>query len=249
MAMFAGDSLVCVRDENGAFPPSRYVRLFLDSFSYKLSVDKKIVTNKDFIGYGLPLDTVTIPGAPEITFSTKMSNYRTIMGMALGGTATTFTEAQGTVTTKTIELTGDYFYDLGDTNIGNVSLKSTDNATTYIEGVDWISRPRDGFVSKHPNSSLIDGEYKVTYTTLGRTGFAINSGDTPNAIIRMKAVLRSLSSAQTLDVYIPEMSVASDTEYSMLQDDHIEVKLTGSYIYGTSGELPSFKLNTLSALT
>lgn len=190
-------------------------------------------TSKQRANYGQVLDTVVIPGQPQVTLQFDEGDAETI-GMALLGTVETLTVASQTRTDVDLAVTKlDVWLDLGDRYISPTGFEVTNTLgdVTYVLGTDYVVDYAMGLIKFLSDGDVVvDEVVKRSYTTVAKAGKRIQGSKKSSLRAHIYMLGKNLADGYANVVDIPDCRLRSNSELDVLSDGFAVTSLTGSII-------------------
>lgn len=190
-------------------------------------------TSKQRSNYGAVLDTVVIPGQPQVTLQFDEGDADTI-GMALLGTVETLTVPSATITDADLTVSKlDVWLDLGDRYIDPAAFTITNTMgdVTYVNGTDYVVDYAMGLIKfLSAGDVLLDEVVKRSYGTVAKAGKRIAGSKKASLRCRVYMLGKNLADGYASVVHIADCRLRSNSELDVLSDGFAVTSLTGSII-------------------
>jgi len=195
------------------------------------------------------IGSVTLPKPAESEFEFNQVDAD-LFAMAFMGTNSLFEQTAGEETSgQTITTIADKMVELGKYKIEDVVVKSTDGATTYVEGTDYTVRPRVGGITALSTGSIpAGGQVKVTYSWPALEGTVMKGMTKSNVRVRVLWEGKNFADGREfiVDVYQGRLAPSADFNFqNAIEKKFLAVKFKAS-LETPAGKDSPFKLTWLS---
>lgn len=199
-----------------------------NKFEIKPNVDIKEATSKGRSSYGQVIASVPVPKPSDLTVElTEVNKYS--LQLALFGTASTLTQASGSLTAETVVAKLGYWVPVSKQALTGVPLLTNAGATvTYVNGVDYIVNPQLGMIKALPGGAIVDAaSLRFTSTYAAITGTAIAGSTASTVRAKFKLDGKNFADDSPCIVTVHSAVVAADSAFDFLADDFNKVSLPG----------------------
>lgn len=201
---------------------------YANKFEIKPNVDIKELTSKGRNDYGQTLESVALQKPADFTLELKEVNKES-MALALLGSDASVTQASGTLSAAAITNKKGFWVSLGKEAIDDVVLvEDVTDATTYVEGTDYILNRPLGLIKVLTTSAIVDAAVLHVTADYAATSGTLISGAT-STDVRAKFIFDGINQADGLAciVTVHEGIIAANNAFDFLADDFNNVVLPG----------------------
>lgn len=183
--------------------------------------------------YGQVLDSVVIPGIPQVTVDFDEADAQTIAMALMGTTAVLDVE---TVTRTALDFTVtalDVWLELGDRFINSAGFLLTEDTAgpTLTAGTDYVVDLTMGLVKFLSTGSVqVDDVVEKSYTTRDVLGQRVTGTKKNQIRTRLLMNGNNLATGKTVVVSIPQCTLRSASEFDPLTGEFVQTSLTGSIV-------------------
>ena len=241
MRRFAGDLYVAVRNPStGVF--GGYERLYADKFEVKTPSEKLQKISKGRETFGQAWLTYYL-GKPAEFSLTLDEVSRDAMSLRLSGEMSATSAAVTAIAGAEVSVAPGRWMESGYANLNpaGLTLKSMDDATTYVAGADYEINPRTGMIFVPPGGTITAGKVKLSGATLATSGTRIDGGKQFSTTMRMKLDGINLIDRKNLLFVAMQATVNADDAYDFLSGKLASVPLKGN-LEIAAGESSPFNL-------
>jgi hypothetical protein len=179
--------------------------------------------------FGQALDQVAFPKPMDIALDTDDVGDAEILGWAVGGTSSGYTQASGTVTDEAVTASLDHWIPLANKSVSAVVVKNSAGTTTYVAGTDYILDAIAGFIQCLSTGTITAAEaLKVTYTKAALTGNAISVGTRAEIQVRIEGDMVNLANNKSVHVIVPKAKLSPAGGLDLLGSTFLVASMTGN---------------------
>ncbi len=195
--------------------------------------EEKQRISKQNASFGQVLDSVVMPGIPNVTVDFDEGDSETV-AMAMLGTLESINLTQQTRTAVDFTVTKlDVWLELGDRYINSnaFAIKENGAGDTYVQGVDYVVDLQMGLVKfLSTGSVLVDDVVEKTYTTRAVTGRRVNGSKKNQLKVRLMGNLKNLVNGKPVLVNLPVCTLRPAGEWDPLTGEFAQTSLTGTIV-------------------
>ena len=203
-----------------------------DKFEIKANSELREKLSKGRLSYGQVAASAAIPKPFDLNITLSEAD-KTGLSIALMGTATTITQAGGTLTAVDFTAKLNVWVPVGKLNLtGTMTLTNSGATVTYVEGTDYLVEREMGYVKAI--ATIADGATLKLTSTYGAVSGDQIKGATDTAV-RAKFVFSgtNLADGTPAVVTVHEAVVASEAAVDFLADQFATVPLKGRMVTPT----------------
>lgn len=182
----------------------------------------------------------------EVKFSTSEITLEMLNRAFLGDIQT---QTQNAETNKAITVAGSevkkgYVVDLGVYNGTGVVVKDSTDATTYVEGTDYVFESKSGFLTILEGGSIAEGsDLHVTVGTVPQLDIRISAAMKESALLGEFIVITSSQTGNNYKYHFKRLSVTMDGDFQLKGDEIGTISFSGAAMIDTdtvSGTLSDY---------
>jgi hypothetical protein len=204
-------------------------------FSIKPNSELKEQTGKGRANYGQVIASVALNKPTDFNMTISDVTGR-MLGAALQGTFSDYSDAAATVTDQDVILTKGFVAELGKANIKNPSVVVKNNAgtTTYVENTDYKVDYQMGFIIPLAGGAIVNAaNHKVSFVSGAVTGGKILAGTLAQVRLRLVLAGINLNTGKNETAEVFEAALTADNEVDLMGDEFITCSFTGRMVVPT----------------
>lgn len=198
-------------------------------FIPKPDSDRKEQTANGRSNWGQVLASVTLPKpmTAKITFNQLDAQ---LFAAAFFGTNTTLTQAAGNITPAvSVTVIEDKWVDTGVMMLNVPVFKDATDTTTYTENTDYVLNKRLGMIKVLSTGAINTGDVlHMTGTMSAINGTSMAAMTKSNVRIRIKLDGQNFADGRNFITDIYQMRLAPTTEFSLVNNEFVDVTFEGS---------------------
>lgn len=222
----------------GLFGPINTTKLEI-----KPTSENKLRTSMKKETFGQTADSVTIPGATEISI-TLDEQPTEIVEMALAGTSEVINHEAGNIAAEVAVLVKGRWTEFSLSNVTTAGLLVTNTDDTDAElglGVDYEINYQLGMIKPIAGGAVEDGgNVKITAASNAYTGTRVKAGIALGTKYRVILDGENLVNGKSIKLTVGKCSLAPNNGLDFMSSDYVSTELTGQVEIPQDGIAPYF---------
>lgn len=166
--------------------------------------ETKVRASKMIENYGQALDTIIIPKAAEIELSTDDVGDKEVLGWAVNGIPSGFSQSAGAIPAAAYVAKKDRWIRLPHRGVSVVVVTNSAGDVTHALGTDYLVDGRAGMVKITNAGAIADSaEVKIAYTAAALTGQQISVGRRSEIQVCIEGDMINLATGRSVHVLVP----------------------------------------------
>jgi hypothetical protein len=226
------------RKVNGIYLP----KLDLGATKFSMSLKNKDyeTTGKGRDNFLQPTSYKSFPTGVEVEIDFSNISPKTI-AIALMGNDVAFSQASGTASDEVAVANKGGYVNLAFRNIAatGLSVKNTAGAVTYVKDTDYTIDYSSGQLFVTETSAITDNQsLKVSYTYNAVTAKKTLAATSGSLVGEAELIGVNAMDDSEIEIFMPEISIATDGAIDWLSDKPIEIKMKGKLIVPPGRKAP-----------
>jgi len=181
---------------------------------------------------GQALDSIVIPGAQTVSFTTDEAGSAEMYAFAVLGSTESISQASGNVTDEALTVvTLDKWHKLASHNISTVVVQDVTDTTTYVLGTDYNLDLENGLIKPLSTGSIgATDVLHIDYAKAAVAGERVNAAQVSSITAKLHLFGNNEATDKQLRGYISKAVLAPDGEQELIGDEFVSITMSGTMV-------------------